>query len=278
MPTDDFSTVSFSARTDFPASAAMQPLPSKIKARLFIDCLIDSLFPVRCETAASETDMPQLRSALAELLIPCQKKIALSEELVDRFFQTIPVIYEKLSKDATAMLEYDPAAGSLEEIVAAYPGFYAIAVYRFAHELYQLKIPVLPRMISEYAHSQTGIDIHPGARIGCPFSIDHGTGFVIGETAVIGAQVKIYQGVTIGALNVRKEDANIKRHPTLEDDVVVYSGATILGGNTVVGRHTVIGGNVWLTESVPPYSIVYHKSEVKVRTNRDFDEPVNFVI
>jgi serine O-acetyltransferase len=165
--------------------------------------------------------------------------------------------------------------------MAAYPGFYAIAAYRFSHELYIMKIPILPRLISEHAHSVTGIDIHPGAKIGSGFFIDHGTGVVIGETSILGDNVKIYQGVTLGALSVAKSEANKKRHPSIEDNVIIYSGTTILGGKTVIGHDSIIGGNVWLTESVPPFSLVYHKSEIRVRANKDFDEPIdaiNFII
>jgi serine O-acetyltransferase len=183
-----------------------------------------------------------------------------------------------LNDDANAFLEFDPAAFSIEEIITSYPGFYAIAVYRISHRLYQLGIPVLPRMISEYAHSQTGIDIHPGATIGDKFFIDHGTGVVIGETCVIGNNVKIYQGVTLGALSVKKTESNTKRHPTIEENVTIYSGSTILGGNTVVGHDSIIGGNVWLTHSVEPFSLVYHKSEIRVRTTRELEEELNFVI
>ena len=256
----------------------LQSMPSKIKSHQFIDRLIDALFPVRCEQPVTELELRRLHLLLWELLEPLKDKISPLESLITSFFNQIPKVYRELCKDAEAILEFDPAAGSIEEVVAAYPGFYAIAVYRFSHELYQLNIPILPRMISEYAHSQTGIDINPGATIGSAFFIDHGTGVVIGETTIIGNYVKIYQGVTLGALSVRKELANKKRHPTLEDNVVIYSGTTILGGNTVIGHDSVIGGNVWLTESVSPYSMVYHKSEIKVRTSRDFEEPVNFVI
>jgi len=162
--------------------------------------------------------------------------------------------------------------------MVAYPGFYATAVYRLSHQLHVQGIKTLPRLLSEYAHSKTGIDIHPGAEIGSSFFIDHGTGIVIGETTVIGDNVKIYQGVTLGALNVDKSHASSKRHPTIEDNVIIYSGATILGGDTVVGRQSVIGGNVWLTYSVPPFSVVYHKSEIKVRDNFNMPDVLNFVI
>jgi serine O-acetyltransferase len=180
----------------------------------------------------------------------------------DAFFEALPDVYEKINQDVNAMFEGDPAAKSTSEVIRTYPGFYAIAAYRIAHELHRLGVPGIPRVITEHAHSKTGIDIHPGAKIGNHFCIDHGTGVVIGETAVIGDHVKIYQGVTLGALSVSKDDAEKKRHPTLEDHVVVYAGATILGGETVIGRNSVIGGNVWLTRSVPPGSRVYYQAKM----------------
>src|SRR5690606_15379486 len=145
---------------------------------------------------------------------------------------------------------------SVDEVILAYPGFLAIAIYRIAHVLYRAEVPLLPRLLTEYAHRETGIDIHAGARIGASFSIDHGTGVVIGETTVIGDRVRIFQGVTLGALSVNKELASTKRHPTIHDDVVIYANATILGGRTEVGARSIIGGNVWLTHSVPPESVV----------------------
>lgn len=179
-----------------------------------------------------------------------------------RFFDSLPGIFEKLSQDVVAMYEGDPAAKSRSEVIQTYPGFYAIAAYRIAHQLHLLGVRGLPRVITEHAHSKTGIDIHPSAQIGNHFCIDHGTGVVIGETAVIGHHVKIYQGVTLGALSVSKEDAVKKRHPTLEDHVVVYAGATILGGETIIGHHSVVGGNVWLTRSVPPNSKIYYQAKM----------------
>ena len=256
----------------------MRPMPSKAKAHLWIDRLIDALFPVRCAEMPTALGIRQLELQLWELLLPVENQIQPIEDVVKKFFNRIAYIYNELQKDAQAILAFDPAAHSIEEVVSAYPGFYAIAVYRLSHELYALKIPILPRLISEYAHSQTGIDINPGAIIGTGFFIDHGTGVVIGETCVIGNNVKMYQGVTLGALQVKKSEADVKRHPTIENNVVIYSGTTILGGQTIIGHDSVIGGNVWLTEGVPPYSIVYHKSEIKVRTNRDFEEPINFSI
>ncbi|MBC7868312.1 MAG: serine acetyltransferase, partial [Gloeobacteraceae cyanobacterium ES-bin-316] len=188
------------------------------------------------------------------------------------------VVYNALLKDAEAILQFDPAAESIEEVLVAYPGFYATAIYRLSNILWKQGVKILPRVFAEYAHSKTGIDIHPGAAIGSSFFIDHGTGIVIGETTIIGNNVKIYQGVTLGALSVNKHLAKSKRHPTIEDNVVIYSGATILGGETVIGKNSVIGGNVWLTNSVLPQSIVYHKSEVTIRDKNPLPDVLNFVI
>jgi len=181
-----------------------------------------------------------------------------ASEIVRGLLAVIPEIRRRVSRDVLAAERGDPAARSQEEVILSYPGVEAILVHRIAHELWVRDVSMIPRMMSEYIHGKTGIDIHPGAEIGDSFFIDHGTGVVIGETAVIGGTVKLYQGVTLGALSVQKELANKKRHPTIEDDVTVYAGATILGGNTVVGRGSIIGGNVWLTESVPPNSRIYH--------------------
>jgi len=181
------------------------------------------------------------------------------------FMAALPGVKELFESDVDAAYEGDPAATSRMEVVMAYPGLYAVAVHRLAHILYSLGVPVLPRIMSELAHSKTGIDIHPGAKIGPRFFIDHGTGVVIGETTVIGKNVKLYQGVTLGALSFDKDPATgalvkgVKRHPNVEDNVVVYAGATILGGDTVIGHDSEIGGNVWLKESVPPYSRVYNR-------------------
>jgi serine O-acetyltransferase len=185
-----------------------------------------------------------------------------SSQITHGFFNALPLLFEKINQDITAMYEGDPAAKSRSEVIRTYPGFYAIAAYRIAHELHILGVQEIPRIITEHAHSKTGIDIHPAAKIGLHFCIDHGTGVVIGETAVIGDHVKIYQGVTLGALSVSKEDAEKKRHPTLEDHVVGYAGATILGGDTVIGRNSVVGGNVWITQSVPPNSKIYYQSKM----------------
>lgn len=184
------------------------------------------------------------------------------------FIDFLPELRSSLAADAQAMFEGDPAAKSIDEVVITYPGFYAIAVFRIANFLLKKGMPTIPRIMTEWAHERTGIDIHPGAAIGLSFCIDHGTGTVIGETSIIGSNVKIYQGVTLGGISVSKDLADTKRHPTIEDRVVIYANATILGGTTVVGHDSVIGGNVWLTESVPPFSKVYTTSETFVDAGR----------
>ena len=184
---------------------------------------------------------------------------------VDRLFSRLSWIRDALALDARAIFDGDPAAESIDEVILAYPGFLAIAIYRIAHELYG-RLGVFPRLLAEVAHRATGIDIHPGARIGESFAIDHGTGIVIGESAVLGARVRLYQGVTLGAARVNKRMAHAKRHPTVGDDVVIYANATILGGETVIGRGSRIGGNVWLTRSVPPYSVVTPTARVERRS------------
>ncbi|MCK5249789.1 MAG: serine acetyltransferase [Spirochaetaceae bacterium] len=171
----------------------------------------------------------------------------------------IPELRERAMGDVEAAFQGDPAAGSRDEVILSYPGLEAIACHRIAHELYLRDVPLIPRMMSEHVHKNTGIDIHPGATIGDEFFIDHATGVVVGETAIIGKNVKLYQGVTIGALSVAKELADKKRHPTLEDNVTIYAGATSLGGKTVIGKSSVIGGNVWITSSVPAFSVVYNR-------------------
>ncbi len=177
-------------------------------------------------------------------------------EMAIKFIQVLPEISEVLTTDIQAAIDGDPAAKGHDEVIFSYPGLKAIMIYRIAHELHKLEVPVLPRIMTEYAHSFTGIDIHPGAEIGNSFFIDHGTGVVIGETTIVGDRVRIYQGVTLGALSLPRDAGeryrNIKRHPTIEDDVIIYANSTILGGETVIGARTVIGGNLWLTESVPP--------------------------
>jgi len=194
--------------------------------------------------------------------------------VVEALLQALPGMLCVLHEDVQAAYEGDPAAKSTMEVVLSYPGVYAVIVHRIAHELYQAKVPLIPRMMSEHAHSRTGIDIHPGARIGPGFFIDHGTGVVIGETCVIGRRVKLYQGVTLGALSFEKDAEGrlvkgVKRHPDVEDHVVVYAGATILGGRTRIGAGAVIGGNVWLTHSVPPGAKVYNQQPAPLIREKD---------
>lgn len=228
------------------------------------------LFPERAETgtlsvAQLATRFTELEHELVQILNGTQACTDCNNEMRSRsFFEDLPQLYETLNRDVSAILQGDPAATNEFEVIRAYPGFFAISIYRIAHALLLLQVPLLPRILTEFAHSKTGIDIHPGATIGEYFFIDHGTGIVIGETTVIGNHVKLYQGVTLGALSVSKELAHTKRHPTVEDHVVIYSGATILGGETIVGHHSVIGGNVWLTASVPPGSLVFHNPEITV--------------
>lgn len=258
--------------------------------RIFIDKSavenwIDSLIAWLFRTSTKLNDLTVFESHAIELHGMLQsflesegfpKGKALS--VADHFFAELPGIRSSLSQDLDAIMEFDPAAKSKNEVLLAYPGFFALSVYRVAHQLEQLEIPILPRLISEYAHSRTGIDIHPAATIGKRFFIDHGTGIVIGETAIIGNDVKIYQGVTLGALTVSKDKAREKRHPTIEDNVTLYANATILGGTTTIGRNAVIGGNVWVTSSIPPNSVVFHKSEMVIKNTQEFPEAINFNI
>jgi len=183
-----------------------------------------------------------------------------------------------LLADAEFFYQSDPAAKSLQEVLISYPGFLALKVHRIAHVLNQHQLPIIPRFFAEWAHAKTGIDIHPGASIGSPLFIDHGTGIVIGETAEIGKNVKIYQGVTLGALAVNKSDCKVKRHPSIKDNVVLYAGCVILGGNTVVGNNSIIGGNVWLTKSVLPYSVVQHVPEIVISDHKALNSVIDFSI
>ncbi|REC80446.1 serine acetyltransferase [Chryseobacterium elymi] len=225
-----------------------------------------------------DQDFEMLNKLLFDLIGSTEVDEVSVDNQANAFFLALPNIYDKLILDAESILEFDPATESLEEILLSYPGFFATYVYRISHQLWVQKVKTLPRVISEYAHSRTGIDIHPGAVIGDHFFIDHGTGIVIGETTVIGNHVKLYQGVTLGALNVSKDKANEKRHPNIEDYVIIYSGATILGGDTTIGRDSIIGGNVWITQNVPSNSLVYNKSEIKIKDNGPLPESLTFVI
>jgi serine O-acetyltransferase len=210
---------------------------------------------------------------------------ALAQQKTVEFLRRLPEVRQLLEQDALAAFEGDPAAKSQHEIIFCYPGLEAVAVYRLAHELFLLGVPLIPRMMTEFAHAKTGIDIHPGARIGPAFFIDHGTGVVIGETCDIGTNVKLYQGVTLGALSFPRDAAGniirgMKRHPTLEDDVVVYANATILGGDTVIGHHAVVGSSVWLTQSVAPYTVVsLEKPSLRMRgPGQEQDFALNYQI
>jgi serine O-acetyltransferase len=246
--------------------------PTSSVARLATRILL-LLFPeqTRKHYASAEAlreAFDQIETDLADLLRSMQRHLPDSaESIAAQFVGEFPTIYQRLQTDLQAMLAGDPAATCEYEVIRAYPGFYAIAFYRMAHALHTLEVPLLPRVLTEFAHSRTGIDIHPGAQIDSHFYIDHGTGIVIGESAVIGQHVKLYQGVTLGALSVSKEMASQKRHPTVEDHVVIYSGATILGGETVIGHHSIVGGNVWLTHSLPPYTKIYHQEQVRISTD-----------
>lgn len=256
----------------------------KTEAIQYLESLIDFLFPhFSNKVYYTEEDVISKLQLLKRDLIQLIKLLNGQtppnvEEISDAFINKLPQIHSMLWADAEFIYQGDPAAESIDEVILAYPGFMAIVIYRIAHELYLLKVPIIPRILTEHAHQITGIDIHPGATIGSPFFIDHGTGIVIGETTIIGKNVKLYQGVTLGALSVDKSLAQTKRHPTIEDDVVIYSQAVILGGDTVIGNNSIVGGNSWVTQSIPPNSIVYNKSEVRVRRTKEFESTMDFVI
>jgi serine O-acetyltransferase len=252
-------------------------IPEKKGVEILVKKIFRLIFPFEGDLMLTKVTYPG-KSILEMADIISRGDAVLAESIGKNLFNNLSSIKEMLIRDAIFILDSDPAARSLEEVVAIYPGFFAIYCHRIAHELYNASVPILPRMITEYAHKITGIDIHPGATIGCPFSIDHGTGIVIGETTLIGDNVKLYQGVTLGALSVDKRKASTKRHPTIEDNAILYAGCTILGGDTVIGRNSIVGGNVWLTESIPPYSVAYHKSQIIVRDQSTFEEPLNFII
>jgi len=268
---------------EYPGHILTNHLPAVKDINAFTDELIAYLFPVTDEPEMfmehHESFLYKLQDHFQKLLESVDTNNKLEKETItEHFFSKLACVKDLLLKDAHMILDFDPAAASLEEVILSYPGFYAIMVHRLSHIIYQQKIPLIPRFMSEWAHSKTGIDINPGATIGSPFFIDHGTGIVIGETTIIGSNVKIYQGVTLGAMAVRKEDALTKRHPTIEDNVIIYAGSTILGGNTIIGHDSIIGGNTWVTQSVPPFSVVYHKNQTIVNDRKDFEEPLNFII
>jgi serine O-acetyltransferase len=272
-------------------------LPSRQSVVRIVDDLQSLIFPgFRAE---ENLDLSSIRYAIGEKVVSISRALSLevekslrytcriqkdcarhqdchseAVEIVQGLLDSIPEIRALVSMDVTAANRGDPAARSDEEVILSYPGVEAIMVHRISHELWVRDVSLIPRIMSEYIHGKTGIDIHPGARIGTSFFIDHGTGVVIGETTVIGDNVKLYQGVTLGALSVQKELANKKRHPTIEDEVTIYAGATILGGNTVVGKGSIIGGNVWLVESVPPHSRIMHQpSQVDLGGRRKSPAP-----
>ena len=235
----------------------------KEKTEIFTNLLFYTLFDIDTEVEDNLDKLEIEFDALVDLACwdtekPCRK-------LWENYVQKLPGILRKLNLDAEATVNCDPASLSIEEVYMAYPGFYAIAIYRLAHELYAEGFPLVPRLMTEYAHRQTGVDINPGAQIGDSFHIDHGTGVVIGETAIIKNHVKIYQGVTLGGLFVAKNLQKTKRHPTIENNVTIYANATILGGETVIGENSVIGGNAWLTKSVAANSTVFHTPEIKIK-------------
>ena len=258
-------------------------LPSRSVLYKFTDDLFDFLFPIDSSASLRYQVPGEKQERLEEILLDIIKPLigrlnSKPEEVVKSFFESLDTVKTKLLADAEFFLQSDPAAEGIEEVILAYPGFYAIAIHRLAHELSKLKVRIIPRVISEYTHTKTGIDIHPGATIGTPFFIDHGTGVVIGQTTIIGNNVKMYQGVTLGALAVKKESQGSKRHPTIGDNVILYAGCCILGGDSVIGHDSVIGGNVWLTESVAPLSVVYHQSEVHIRDKSEMNYVIDFVI
>ena len=226
--------------------------------------LMKLLFPALCDKVyESEDDFAldflKIKTDLFQILKKLPNPKTPIAEIQRKFIDSLPILMEELEADADAILAGDPAAVDRVEVIRTYPGFYAIAIYRIAHRFCSLGTDYLPRMLTEYAHTKTGIDIHPSAKIGARFCIDHGTGVVIGETVEIGTDVKLYQGVTLGALSVSKKMAKTKRHPTIGDRVLIYANATILGGETKIGSDSIIGGNVWITQSIPKGSRVYYR-------------------
>lgn len=240
---------------------------SHVSAETFAEFLLGEIYTDLCE---------QVHLAFSNTIKDERELRERTSAVCDRFLCRLPQIQAMLMKDVAANFDGDPAAGSKEEVIFSYPGLYAIFVYRVAHELYESKVPLIPRIMSEYAHGATGIDINPGAQIGEYFFIDHGTGIVIGETTVIGDHVKVYQGVTLGALTTRGGQSlrGKRRHPTIEDNVTIYAGASILGGDTVIGRDCVIGSNVFITHSIPPCTTVSVKSqELQIRQRANCPGP-----
>ncbi|MFC5045368.1 serine O-acetyltransferase EpsC [Aquimarina hainanensis] len=238
-------------------------LKLKEKTEYFTNLLFYTLFDSDTEVAKNIDKLEELFQELVDLACwetekPCSK-------VWQSYLEKLPEILQKLNLDAQAFIKSDPAANSIEEVYMAYPGFYAIAIYRLSHELLKFGLPLVPRLMTEYSHRLTGTDINPGAEIGESFFIDHATGIVIGETVIIKNNVKMYQGVTLGGLYVDRKLRSVKRHPTVEDNVTIYANATILGGSTVIGANSTIGGNTWITSSVPKNSIISNTSEIKIK-------------
>lgn len=235
------------------------------KTEKFTQLLFYTLFD---EDTPVESNIAKLEKEFQELVeLVCWQPSVPCKEVWKLYLKELPTVLEKLNKDALAIMEHDPAANSIEEVYLAYPGFFAIAIYRLSHELQKFGLPLVPRLMAECAHRLTGTDINPGAQIGVPFFIDHATGVVIGETCIIKDNVKLYQGVTLGALSVSRDLRNKKRHPTIEENVTIYANATILGGETVIGANSIIGGNVWLTSSVPSNSMVSHTPQISIKNS-----------
>lgn len=261
----------------FDRQQGIDPVPANHEIAEWAVKLLNVLFPERLSSADYSLN------EISRFFVSSEKNLMLlldatkacedcrNEEVIRDFYLALPELYRVMKTDIQATMDGDPAAKSEFEIIRSYPGFFAMAIYRIAHQLLLLGVPLVPRILTEFVHGETGIDIHPGAIIGEYLFIDHGTGIVIGETTVIGNHVKLYQGVTLGALSVEKYMANTKRHPTIGDHVIIYSGATILGGETLIGEHSIVGGNVWLTKSIPANSIVYHQSAMKVITQENKD-------
>jgi serine O-acetyltransferase len=255
----------------FDAHRACPGCPSARDVAAWLDDVLGFVFPEHAsrrfvDLASFRAFGDELGERLVGLVDDCPDAAASATTVADGFVAGLAALHARLEEDADAIVAGDPAAWSRSEVVRSYPGFYAIAAHRVAHALLEQGARTLARMIAAHAHRNTGIDIHPAARIGHRCCIDHGTGLVIGETAVLGDDGKLYQGVTLGGLSVRKGDASVKRHPTIGDRVVIYAGATILGGDTVVGHDSVIGGNVWLTRSVPPFSKLTYRAPEAVAT------------
>ena len=270
----EINTQDFIERLRQTHKAEWEASPSAQDSIAWLGELVQLLFPTNqlprktSYNAILKKNRIELENILLSYLSPDTVDI---EGKVADFYNALETIYSNLRLDAIKIYEFDPAASSINEVIVSYPGFYAITVYRIAHQLVKLDVPILPRILSEFAHRNTGTDIHPGAVIGVPFMIDHSTGIVIGVTAVIGNNVSIYQGVTLGALQVAKELAEVKRHPTVEDNVVIYARSTILGGKTIIGRNSVIGGSVFLTKSVEPYSHVFNTHQLRIDVKSALD-------